>query len=698
MICSHCRAENPNSNWYCNSCGSSLRESRPVSPGRAGKAEPSVVTEASKKSARRGKKSAGAAELFAGRYAGLERIGEGAMATVYKALDSVLDQVVALKVLHPGLAVNRDYLGRFHREIALARTITHPNVYRIYDIGSHGETQFISMEYVRGHELKAQLERGPMEPESGLKIIRQIAAALDQAHGLGIVHRDLKPQNIMIEDPGWRVVVMDFGIATARDVSSLTVSGTFLGTPEYISPEQAQGLAPDQRTDIYSLGVIMYEMFTGSLPFGPGKPVAVAISHIQDSPPDPCRINPSLPVEIERIILKAMAKDPSRRYQSVSELRLDLDGLVGDNGTDAKAPVADSRTRSAPAVLAGITSNPYLNRKMIRDSRYFYGRRREANTIFGRIGASRPQSVSIVGERRIGKSSLLHYINDPENRRACLKDYQKYTFIFMDFQEKRGVPLEGFFSGLFEALAVELGDEISPLPEPGYNGFKKICEELDRRDRKLVLLFDEFESITKNKNFDPEFFAFLRSVANNYNVAYITSSVKNLQELCYDREISDSPFFNIFSNLNLSAFNEEEAREFVAEPSRLNSHPLEEHFETVVDLAGYFPFYMSIACSILFEFDFRDADPKRTVFENIEDQFLDEAGMHFQFILHSLRDDEKETCRRIMSGENLGELDRYTARNLLKRGYLIESGSPPELRLFSLTFGRMLNEELLRKK
>jgi len=701
MICPSCKTENPNSNWYCLACGENLRPTSHTAVPATG----SSTAGASAGGTRvpRGRKPRAAAEktdsgeLFAGRYADLERIGDGAMATVYKARDSVLDQTVALKVLHPALASNPDYLTRFHREIALARTITHPNVYRIFDLGQSDQTQFISMEYIEGRELKKEIQAGTIDLESGLSIVRQIAAALAEAHTLGVVHRDLKPQNIMLETRTGRCVVMDFGIATGENLSALTVSGTFLGTPEYISPEQAQGLKLDLRTDIYSLGVIMYELFTGRLPFGPGKPLTVALAHVKETPEPPRKVAPQLSAALEKVILKAMHREPTGRYQSAAELIAALDRLLQDQAAPEKADNKPAQAVAAPQPTATSLQNPYLNRKMLRDSRSFFGRRREISTIYGRIGASRPQSVSIVGERRIGKSSLMYYINDPDNRRAWLRDHERYTFIFMDFQEKRSVPLSGFFASLFEALSQETGTPLDELPEPGYNGFKKVCEDFDRRNRKLILLFDEFESITKNKNFDPEFFSFLRSAANNYNVAYITSSVKNLQELCYNREISDSPFFNIFSNLNLSAFSEEEALEFVSQPSRQAGHPLEEHFETVVDLAGYFPFYMAIACSVLFEFDFSLAVPSKTVFENVEDLFLEEAGMHFQFILRSLGPDEIETCRKIISGENLGDLDRYSARNLFKRGYLLESGDPPELRLFSRVLERMIRESLLRR-
>ena len=679
MICPNCRTENPNSNWYCNNCGQSLRES-----GRA----PAAARD---KPFGEDAPQPGKAEAFAGRYFNLVKIGDGAMATVFRAQDSELDQTVALKVLKPDLASNRDYIARFKREITLARSITHPNVYRIYDIGQAEGVHFISMEFIDGDELKKVIAEAEMPLEEAADIVRQIGHALEQAHSRGIVHRDLKPQNIMVEKLTRRCVVMDFGIAIGEASSAITQTGAFIGTPEYISPEQAGGQPVDQTTDIYSLGIIMFEIFTGRLPFGPGKPLAVALQHVNEMPLPPRKINRAIPRELEAVILKAMQKDPRQRYGSVTALLEDLNAIFSSGeSTQVGQP--------GRIVIDHSRGNPYMNRNMIRDRKIFYGRRKEVATIYSRIGAARPQSVSVVGERRIGKSSLLNFINQEGNRISYLDDSTSYIFIFMDFQEKRRASVAEFFTSLFEALAGEAGDKLTPLPEPGYEGFKEICERLDHRKMKLILLFDEFESVTKNKNFTPEFFAFLRSLANNYNVAYVTSSVKNLQELCHNREISDSPFFNIFSNLNLGAFGEDEALQFVSEPSRACGNPLEEHFETVVELAGYFPFYMAIACSILFDFDFERADPKKAVLENVEDLFLEEAAMHFQFILESLTGDELAVCNRIMEHLPLSTIDHYLVKNLVRRGYLIPGDSTGQVRIFSRTFEKMLAGYILKQK
>lgn len=678
MICPKCNAENPNSNWYCDSCGSDLRE-----------------PETTKAPRKRASKDASArppsepAQTFAGRYRGLEKIGDGAMATVYRATDTELDQVVALKVLKTDLASNEEFIARFKREISLARSITHPNVYRIYDIGTSGRVHFISMEYIEGTELKQLISRSKPSIEQALEFTRQICLALEQAHHKGIIHRDLKPHNIMVEKATGRCVVMDFGIAIGEQSSSITQTGAFVGTPEYISPEQAGSRPLDHTTDIYSLGVIMYELLSGKLPFGPGRPVTVAMQHMNEIPVAPSKHNKAISRRLEGIVLKAMSKDPLRRHQDAGELLAEIDSVLAA-GSESDEPEQQVHVRAAV--------NPYLNRNMIRDKKFFYGRRKEVATIFSRIGAARPQSVSIVGERRIGKSSLLYFINDPENRDDYLDDSSSYIFLFMDFQEKRRGTAEEFFNSLFELLEQEAADRLGELPEPGYDGFKQVCELIDRDGLKLVMLFDEFEAITKNRNFEPEFFAFLRSLANNYNVAYVTSSVKNLQEMCHNREISDSPFFNIFSNLNLGAFTVQEAKKFVSEPSREAGNPLEEHFETVVELGGWFPFYMAIACSNLFDYDFEHADPRKSVLENVEEQFLEEAGMHFQFIVDSLGPDEIRVCRKLIEGIPLDSIDRFVTKGLLRRGYLIPGDSDREYRLFSRTFERMLQEHMMKQE
>src|SRR5262249_10126219 len=239
--------------------------------------------------------------------------------------------------------------------------------------------------------------------------------------------------------------------------------------------------------------------------------------------------------------------------------------------------------------------NPYLNRVAIKDPAQFFGRSREGSKIFSRIGASRPQSISVVGERRIGKSSLLYFINDRAVRSRFLDRSEAYAFAFIDLQQKRRLTLTEFFAELFALLATEIGDKSLTKLTPGFDSVRAVLEGFRRDKRKLIVLFDEFDAITTNRAFDLEFYSFLRSIANNYDVAYVTSSARDLQELCHTQLIADSPFFNIFTNVFLRAFTREEATALIVRPSAENGLPLEGYARRIMEAAGYFPYFLQIA-------------------------------------------------------------------------------------------------------
>jgi archaellum biogenesis ATPase FlaH len=210
--------------------------------------------------------------------------------------------------------------------------------------------------------------------------------------------------------------------------------------------------------------------------------------------------------------------------------------------------------------------NPYLNRVMIQDPCQFYGRRRELSRVFSRIGAERPQSVSIVGERRIGKSSLLFQLSLPEVQACFISDRALPVVVFLDFQQLRNISLQDFFVILMNQIRRADPEIVAADTALGYRAFQQIQERLREGSKRLVLLFDEFDAITSNPVFDREFYSFLRSVANNSPVAFVTSSMNELQRLCYSSEIADSPFFNIFTNLHLKPFEKQEALELIAKP------------------------------------------------------------------------------------------------------------------------------------
>jgi serine/threonine protein kinase len=804
----------------------------------------------------------------------MKKLGQGGMGHVYLAEDIRLGRKTALKLLAPEFSRDETIKERFKREAQAVAALNHKNIVTIFEFGEFQGNPYIVMEYVEGESLRDRQRRKNLMLKEIVSISGQICEGLSKSHKTGIIHRDLKPENILFDQDG-HVKILDFGLAKFRNHENITQKSTRIGTINYMSPEQLQGRDVDAQSDIFSLGIMLYELFTGSMPFKGDYEASIIYSILHEQPKLVKDFNMDLPEKVQNIIDKALAKEKDDRYLSVEELAKDLKllsdsppsissieesgstgtveellehrqnidrliesrykrsivilfsdivgstqffeqrgdiegramvsrhhrqmfpiiqkykgviiktmgdsimasfkevpeacscaremqqvlmqepqnlepedrvairialhygkaviekndvfgdavnvasrvekytdgdqimisqsvyehidgnsdyiarhvGSVAMKGKSEKMPlyrllwydeeivatlseidseIVDQVTptplpksesiiittpykmilpqKSKSEVLSQNLKNPYMNRVMIQHIDEFYGREVEVEKIYSRIGSSRPQSISIVGERRIGKSSLLNYIFQPANRLKYLKKPDEFVFLFIDFQERRGIEIHDFFSILYEALYEEFHGNLELSIEPNYEGFKKIVSAFEDQGLKLILLFDEFELITKNTNFNSEFYSFCRSIANNFNVAYIVSSGRNLQTLCHSKEISDSPFFNIFSNLTVSQFNRSEAVSLIRGPAEKMNYKLQSYVDFIIDIAGFYPFFIQIACA--------------------------SAKVHFQQVWETANVDEREVLLAISAGKKIQPSQEYLIKILEKEGYV----------------------------
>lgn len=293
-------------------------------------------------------------KILSERYKIKKMIGGGGMANVYLGTDLILKRDVAIKVLRLEYANDEEFISRFHREAQSATTLSHPNVVSIYDVGEENQIYYMVMEYIDGMTLKQYIQlHAPMEVEETIDIMKQLASAIRHAHEFGIIHRDIKPQNMLIDQYG-TVKVTDFGIATALSATALTQTNSVLGSIHYLSPEQARGGKANQKSDIYSLGIVMFEMLTGTLPFSGQSPVSIALKHLQREIPSVREWNPNIPQSVENIILIATTKDPLHRYQHMMDMEHALDQALDPSQLFSEKyvipPNDDELTKAIPII------------------------------------------------------------------------------------------------------------------------------------------------------------------------------------------------------------------------------------------------------------------------------------------------------------------------------------------------------------
>jgi len=342
MECPKCHFKNPKDTSYCGKCGTQLPSSEEISVSHT------ETLESHKEELTTG-------STFAERYKIIEELGKGGMGRVYRAVDKKLKEEVALKLIKPEIASDKKSIDRFSNELKFARKIAHKNVGRMYELLEEKGSHFITMEYVPGQDLKGLIRQtGQLAIGTAISIAKQVCEGLAEAHRLGVVHRDLKPSNLMIDREG-NARIMDFGIARSLRTKGITGAGVMIGTPEYMSPEQVEGKEADQRSDIYSLGVLLYEMVTGRVPFEGDTAFAVGIKHKSEIPKDPKEINSQVPDDLSRLILRCMEKDKDKRYQSAGEVHSELANIEkGIPTTDRVVPKRKPLTSREITVTFGV--------------------------------------------------------------------------------------------------------------------------------------------------------------------------------------------------------------------------------------------------------------------------------------------------------------------------------------------------------
>jgi serine/threonine-protein kinase len=309
--CPKCQFENPEDTFYCGKCATPLPSSKDISVSQTETLLPP-------------REDLTTGTIFAGRYQVIEELGHGGMGKVYKVFDKETNSKVALKLIKPEVSADKNTIERFRNELKVARDISHKHICRMYDLGREADNYFITMEYVSGEDLRGLIRRTKrLDISTAISIAKQVCEGLAEAHRVGVVHRDLKPSNIMIDREG-DAKIMDFGIARSLRAKGMTGPGVAIGTPEYMSPEQVDGKEADQRADLYSLSIILYEMVTGKVPFEGETAFAIGLKHKSEPPENPKKLNPQIPDDLSLLILKGLEKEREKRYQSAAEFLSEL--------------------------------------------------------------------------------------------------------------------------------------------------------------------------------------------------------------------------------------------------------------------------------------------------------------------------------------------------------------------------------------
>ena len=430
--------------------------------------------------------------LIGNRYEIIEKIGVGGMATVYKARCHVLNRYVAIKILREEFTTDAEFIKRFNSEAQSAASLTHPNIVSIYDVGNEGNLYYIVMELIQGKTLKEIINADGILPwKWSVNVAIQIASALEMAHKNNIIHRDIKPHNIIITEDGVAKVT-DFGIAKAVSNSTITAFGTTIGSVHYFSPEHARGGYTDAKSDLYSLGIVLYEMLTGRVPFDADTPVSIALKHMQEEPVEPIKLNPSIPVSINKIIMKAMQKDANLRYNSATEMLVDLrNALKNPNGDfvvfsdmpndfpTQKISTKEIQEKATNTTEAKRNQEGKKQNKLVQ----FFNRHKVlraiviailcilifvaamAGTYFG-INATRAKEVQIPSLVGMSQEEAIKTLEENKLEYEITDEYNTETPLgFVISQDPAYVENYNILEGSLIKIVVSKGEEIVPLPK-----------------------------------------------------------------------------------------------------------------------------------------------------------------------------------------------------------------------------------------
>ena len=420
-----------------------------------------------------------------------KKIGKGGFGDVYRGFDLNLKRTVAVKILS-SVGGKEDFKKRFLREAESLAKMNYPNIVTVYDCGEYNDRPYIVMELVHGPSLHQLVSETKITAQQVGAIAEQVCAAMSYAHEQGIIHRDLTLKNIMLnEEEGSEVQVkiLDFGLVKLLDYDQ-TTGKTMMGTPLYLSPEQVLGTNVDKRADVFAFGVGLYRIMNGYFPFDGEHPAALMYSIVNEEPKE---FSDDVPEDVKLIILKCMEKDPRERYRSFSEISEELKLLRWTKDKDQSMATSVFGGLNVVAER-GSKRNPYLNRVMINNPADFFGRKKEIRKIYSRLDAPHPQSISIVGERRIGKSSLLNFIYNRKNRKRNMQNYENSVFVYLDFQKSVDFDVQKFIDYIFNIFGYETnrGRQYSDRPRT-LEQLKDVIQELHDEKRRIIVLMDEFE-------------------------------------------------------------------------------------------------------------------------------------------------------------------------------------------------------------